>query len=179
MKSFKTIYSGAVILNCIFIIACNQQQAASSADDKNSKSSFDLTEAKKQVETKYADIDKMWASGDSTGITNIYTDDVKLFYQGGPAMVGKKDIAAFTGDMIRRKYTSGTKLMDVYGDSSLLISEFEWQMHDSTGKPFGHGNGITMWRKENGEWKTFREIGNMTEPESAVLKEHKTAGLKK
>jgi len=52
------------------------------------------------------------------------------------------------------------KTIDVWGNGDLLAEEGTASLFDQKGTELDHAKYLVVWKKENGQWKLFRDIWN-------------------
>lgn len=148
----------------ILIISCN-------TGNKNGQvSNKDLEELK----TLHKNYQKYWLENDSTKVVNLFSEDGAIIPPGnnGDYITGRKAIGGwwFTKNAdTTYPITVFNYVKDTLLESSDLpmwqgVAEFEWKtmVHDSVISEYSSvTNFFTICKKENGEWKIFRQIWNV------------------
>jgi len=78
-----------------------------------------------------------------------------------------KDIVSFWGGVCRsntRDWAFTTT--DLRGDENFLIETGAYEIKDANKKLADRGKYVVVWKKQNGEWKLYRDIGNSSPMES-------------
>lgn len=100
------------------------------------------------------------AAGDSVGLVNAYTIDVKFMEGGSPLVIDRKNIQSARKSMVEFGLTSlDLRLENVYGTEDLIAEEGELTLY-AVDKAIGEEKYIVLWKKEDGKWKLFRDIFN-------------------
>ena len=125
-----------------------------------SKSSFDLTVAKKEIEEANRNFMDLVAKGDSVGLANAYTTDAKFMSAGAPAIVGRANIQKAMSDIVKSGITKvDLRLKEVFGTEDLMAEEGELTLYVKN-DAVAEEKYIVLWKKEDGKWKLFRDIFN-------------------
>ena len=132
--------------------------------EKQSKPSFDLAVAKKEIEEANRNFMDLVAKGDSVGLANSYTIDAKFMSAGAPAVVGRANIQGAMSGIVKSGITKvDIRLKEVFGTEDLIAEEGELTLYVK-GKAVAEEKYIVLWKKEDGRWKLFRDIFNSNLP---------------
>ena len=108
-------------------------------------------------------------SGDAQGAARIFSADARLLVaMVDGAVVGREGIAKFwqgamNGGLKALKLTT----IDLEGDGAMRVETGDYAAIGDGGAELGRGHYLFVWRKESGEWKIFRDMGNAS-PAPAV-----------
>ena len=133
-------------LVAITLFACKQ--------NTETKSEFDLVNAKKEIEAANQNVKELLAKGDSIGFANLYTEDAKFMENNLPSLVGRSKIQSFWTKLIN----------EVWGDEKYITEEGLYDFKSKDGAALGNGKYIVLWKKEAGKWKLHRDISNSNLP---------------
>ncbi len=140
-------------------MACNNQSPAPAATE--AAPSFDLSGARKIVDSVNQAFGTLVEKGDSAGIASLYASDAKLMAPNGPAIQGNSGIiSAFSGLLKSGIAKAELKTVDLWGTEALLSEEGTYALSGKDGKGLDKGKYIVLWKKEGGNWKIFRDIFN-------------------
>jgi ketosteroid isomerase-like protein len=101
-------------------------------------------------------------SGDAQGAARIFSADARLLVaMVDGAVVGREGIAKFwqgamNGGLKGLKLTT----IDLEGDGAMRVETGDYAAMGAGGAEIGRGHYLFVWRKESGEWKIFRDMGN-------------------
>ncbi len=158
-----TFFAVVVLLASTLVISCNNTEKTETKVEA-SKTAFDLTTAKKEIEQINQDFATMVTKGDSIGIANLYTADAKLMFAGAPAAVGRANIqTAFDGVLKSGVTKIDLKTNEVFGTEDLLAEDGEVTIYVKD-MVVANEKYIVLWKKEDGKWKLFRDISNSNAP---------------
>jgi ketosteroid isomerase-like protein len=125
---------------------------------------FNLTTVKAEIEEANKAFMAFVAAGDSVGLANAYTIDAKFMGAGGPSVEGRADIQTAMSNIVQAGITRvDIRLENVYGTEELIAEEGELTLFvgdDSVAVE----KYIVLWKKEDGQWKLFRDIFNSNLP---------------
>ena len=153
-------FTSCVLLGSIILSSCNNGDSSKAMTDKETKPTFDLTVAKKEIEAVNQNIIDLFAKHDSVGIANLYTKDAKLMFANAPAVVGRAAIQSVFAGIVNSPVTSvNFETIDVFGTEDLLAEEGKIKIYIKD-KIITEEKSIVLWKKEEGKWKMFRDISN-------------------
>ena len=104
--------------------------------------------------------------GDASAAARVFSADAKLLVSAvDGALVGRAAIekfwqGAFAGGVKGLRLTT----TDLEGAGPLRVETGAYSAVGADGAELGRGNYLFVWRKEAGEWKIFRDMGNSSPP---------------
>ncbi|CAN5383586.1 hypothetical protein BH09BAC3_BH09BAC3_14050 [soil metagenome] len=120
---------------------------------------FDAAAAQKEIEAINQSFSEALSKSDSVGLSEFYTLDAKMMGPNGPALVGRDNIRAGFGGMIKGGIAKVTlKTLNVWGNSEYLTEEGELTLAIAGGQVVDQGKFLALWKKEDGKWKLFRDM---------------------
>lgn len=126
---------------------------------------FDMEAAKKAITARNNLFMDLFSKGDSIGLANLYTKDAKFMGANSESAVGRSTIqSAFAGFINAGISKIELKTNELWGDQNMLVSEDQWKLFIKDGTEVDRGKAIVVWKKEDGEWKLFRDIINSDLP---------------
>jgi ketosteroid isomerase-like protein len=100
--------------------------------------------------------------GDAPGAARVFSADARLLVaMVDGAVVGREGIEKFwqgamNGGLKALKLTT----IDLEGDGAMRVETGDYAAIGAGGAQIGRGHYLFVWRKESGEWKIFRDMGN-------------------
>jgi ketosteroid isomerase-like protein len=164
MKRFS-IFLMTITFAGLLTTGCGSNNTASTTNDKDSASTFDLNAMKKTIEEKDNEFAKAFVTGDSVTMVNSFTQDGKIFPPNSDAAIGRSAIAGLISQYLKfgiKKFHDETTAL--YGNEANLIEEGNYLMGDDKGNTIDKGKYIDIWRKVDGDWKIYSEIFNTSMP---------------
>lgn len=165
MKS-SVFYSALVGTFLILSVSgCNNKQASEPEEKEEMavttpKDTFDLKKAKTDIIDANSEFARLYGEGDSTGVANLYTEDAKFMMEGSPATMGRENIqSVMSGIMSSGIEKVDLRTIEVWGDEDMVVEEGELTLYKK-GVEVDRGKYIVLWKKEDGQWKLFRDIFN-------------------
>lgn len=122
------------------------------------KENFDLNVAKKEILVKIKAYVDALSKSDSIALGNLYTIDARILNHGSPSTIGRPEIIKTYGEMIRGGITGSSFITTgLWGDNNLLVEEGTGYFSLSNGKVVSKGRYLLVWKKDEGQWKIFRD----------------------
>jgi len=139
--------------------------ASVSCTSPQKETSFDLVNAKKEIEAANREFIELFAKGDSVAVANFFTIDAKSMGPNEPSHEGRNKIQTVYAGFIH----AGANKLDlmttgVWGTEDMLAEEGLFTFSDKDGKELDRGKYIVLWKKEDGKWKLFRDCYNSDLP---------------
>ncbi|MEO7176967.1 MAG: DUF4440 domain-containing protein [Saprospiraceae bacterium] len=159
MSKFSTL---ACALFFVFtaIVGCKQEAKTDDSMSKTETPAFDLATAKKEI----GDINKGFMEalikGDSVTLANYYTTDAMFMNTDAPSVKGRANIQTEMSRIINSGISKVDIMTDdIYGTEELLAEEGNLKIFVKDAV-VGEEKYIVLWKKEDGQWKLFRDIFN-------------------
>lgn len=134
------------------------------ACQSSKQSTFDLVNAKKEIELANKEIISSILKGDSVAAANCYSKDGKLMVNNGKSITGKENIASFWGPFSKIAGDLTLTTIEIWGDENCISEEGAYEIKSKEGKSVDMGKYIVIWKKEDGKWKLHRDISNSDLP---------------
>ena len=140
------------------ITSCNEK--AKESTETVVESTFNLSTAKAEIEAATKQFMTFVAAADSIGLGNLYTQDAKFMMTGAPAISGIENIqSTFSGIIKSGISNADLRTIEVWGTEDLITEEGEYSLFAGETE-VDQGKYLVLWKKEEGEWKFFRDIFN-------------------
>ena len=162
----KTTQILAILFTVLMVqVSCKQAEKTeeAAATETTAASATDLNALKAEIQA----LEDQWEAASNTknadAILAFYADDAISFSNNQPMLVGKeaikKDIEAGIaknkeGDVV------SYETLDVYGDEKMVTETGKTTVTDASGKVTYTGKYMAVWQKQDGKWKTIRDIYN-------------------
>ncbi len=145
------------ILLLTFLFSCNKT--------KNTKSEFDLANAKKEIEAANQNLVELLAKKDSVGFANSYTEDAKFMGYNQPSTQGRKAIQTVWAQNMNADATNiSLTTLEVWGNETTITEEGLFDFKSKEGVTLDKGKYVVVWVNDNGTWKIHRDIFNSDLP---------------
>lgn len=154
----STIFSLTMLLAAGIMTSCNTAEKQEVVEV--SKPVFSLDSARAGIEAANKTFMDLVTKGDSVGIANLYASDAKLLFPDAPPVVGKAAIQSVFGGIIKSGVTKVQLITkEVFGTEELVGEEEEVIIYVGD-KIVAEDKALVLWKKENGQWKLFRDMTN-------------------
>jgi len=160
-----SIFFLAITFAGLLTIGCGSNNTDSTATDKDSAATFDVTAMKKIIQEKNNQFTKAHIIGDSIAMVDIYTQDAKVFPPNSDAVIGRPAIAVATSlylNMDIKEFREETTAF--YGNEDYLIDEGNYIFIYGKDNTIEKGKYLNVWKKEDGDWKIFTNMWNTNMP---------------
>ena len=110
-----------------------------------------------------------FTGGNYADSANFYTEDAMMLSPNRGVIQGNAAIREFAQqlkDVGIHGLRTDTITIESYGDVALYIGQYQY--FDIDGKVISQGIDMTIWRQEEGRWKIFRDIWNVSAPAQEV-----------
>ena len=160
MKKYTSLLT-FVAITIVFvysITSCNEKTAEST--ETIVESTFNLSTAKAEIEAVNKRFKAFISASDSIGLANLYSQDAKFMMTGAPSISGTENIQATFSGIIKSGITNADlRTIEVWGTEELITEEGEYSLFAGETE-VDQGKYLVIWKKEEGEWKFFRDIFN-------------------
>jgi ketosteroid isomerase-like protein len=131
----------------------------------SSAPSFDLANAKKEIEAANRELSDFMASGDSVALADAYTTDGALMLSNMPSVKGRESLIKLWGGLINAGMSRlELTTLEVWGNENYITEEGLIVIKTKEGIQLDKGKYLVLWKKENGKWKLHRDISNSDLP---------------
>ena len=154
-KSFKVI---RVILISFLFFFCNSVLFSQTAKTDSELSVSEIQKTRTIIEKMDKKFSEDYLRGDSLALASYYSQDGQF------GSVKGKDILSEWGRSVRNSIENNTRhlifrTIAVTGDSEFVVELGTYEFKDNNNKLKHSGKYLVVWKKENGEWKIYRDWG--------------------
>lgn len=154
----KLLFSLAASMAYCLIFSCQP------APKEETAAVFDPASAGPVIDSLNKKFSDYLKAGDSASIAALYSNDALLFLP-NQEPVPADHLAALMGGMIHMGVTDlGLKTTQLSGDSSWLVETGSYSMKTGNNVEIEKGNYVVVWKKDNGNWKIFRDAPVVSTP---------------
>jgi len=153
MKITKIMFAVLVLLN----IACknSSEKSETRTIPSDNKTQFDVSRATAIIEKRSKEFEDALKSGDSIAVGDIYTIDTKII----GAYAGRNNIIKEVHEMVQDSITGiSFKIINLWGNDNIIIEDAFVEFYHNNGTTVGKGNALLVWKKEEDEWRIFRDV---------------------
>jgi uncharacterized protein (TIGR02246 family) len=118
-----------------------------------------------QIEKVSKAWEKAYNAGDAAGVAALYTKDAKVMAPGAEAASGTKAIQALFAADLAGGAKNALTTEDVVGFGDYALETGKYVATSADGKHLDHGPYMTLYKKEGGGWKLYRDTWNSAMPQ--------------
>lgn len=157
----RNVFQPALVAAALFFAACNNPSATSdSANATNDSVSNDAESVKAHIRNSASNFEEELRKGDSTAIAAHYSSDAIVMPSNSEPVTGN-DIVHFWGSVVRMGVKDlKLNITDIYGDGDVYAETGTLELFGADNKSLDKGKYVVVWKKENGNWKMYRDIWN-------------------
>jgi ketosteroid isomerase-like protein len=101
--------------------------------------------------------------GDVAACTDLYSADAEIISNEAPAVRGRDAIAQFFKDQVARDILFATDSTVSVVNGDLAMDQGTYRVRNvNRGVDVEYGSYLNVWRLENGQWRVFRSMYNVT-----------------
>lgn len=163
-KSIQIFFKAvtAILISFLLSTGCLQQ----TVEDKTASNSFDMEKAKSFIDSINTKFTEELKNGDSIALGSHYWPDAELFFSHSEPVKGKDIISSWgsTINMGLRDFTLTTT--DITGDENFIIETGIYELRNVKKTLVDKGNYVVVWKRQNGDWKLYRDAGITSLPDA-------------
>ena len=146
------------ILICFFLLCSNSVILSQTTKTDSELSAREIQKAREILENIDKQFSKDYLNGDSLALASYYAKDGQFGSLKG------KDILSAWGRSVRSSIKNNTRhliftTVAVTGDSEFLVELGTFEVKDDNNNIKNSGKYLVVWKKENAQWKIYRDIG--------------------
>ena len=160
----RNIFKTALIATAVFFTACNNPSATDNATAISDSGSHEDESVKAHIRKEASNWGEEVRRGDSTAMAAHYTSDAIVMPSNTEPVKGN-DIVKFWGSVVRMGVKDlKLNITDISGGGDLYAETGTLELFGADNKSLDKGKYVVVWKKENGNWKMYRDIWNSNLP---------------
>jgi len=160
----KNVFQPVLIAAAMFFTACNNPSATDNANAKKDSASNDGESVKAHIRKEASNFEEEVRRGDSTAMAAHYASDATVMPPNSEQVKGN-DIVNFWGGAVRMGVKDlKLNITDISGDGDVYAESGTYEMFGADNKSLDKGKYVVVWKKQNGNWKMYRDIWNSNMP---------------
>lgn len=157
MKKSILFFLSSIVV--ILFVACNEGSTDNKPAAKDSAIS-DNKSVEEYIRKEALNFGEEIRRGDSIALASHYASDAVVMPPNSEAVKGN-NIAGLWGGALRM----GVKdfkltITDITGGGNLYVETGNYEVFGADNKSLDKGKYVAVWKKENGNWKMYRDIWN-------------------
>ena len=146
------------VLICFFLLSCNSVLFSQTTKTDSELSVSEIQKARTIIEKISEQFSEDYLKGDSLALASYYSKDGQFGSAKG------KDILSAWGKSVRNSIEDNTRhliftTVAVTGDSEFVVELGIFELKDNNNNLKHSGKYLVVWKKENDEWKIYRDWG--------------------
>lgn len=164
----KHVLLKLVVATALFLNACNIPATKVDTTTSTDSTGNDASEAEAFIKSEGTKFNEEMQRGDSNALAAHYASDALVMPPNSESVKGNDVIAVWGGAV--RMGVKGFKLntSDIIGGGDIYTETGTFEMTGAENKTLDKGKYITVWKKDNGSWKIYRDIWNTSMPMAAA-----------
>ena len=160
----KIVFKTIILAAATFIAACNNPSSSGNSSVKADSSGNDSESVKAFIRKEALLWGEEVRRGDSTAMAAHYSSDAIVMPSNSEPVKGN-DILSFWGGALRM----GVKdlkldITDISGGGDMYAETGNLELFGADNKLLDKGKYVVVWKKEDGNWKMYRDIWNSNLP---------------
>ncbi|MBI1344591.1 MAG: DUF4440 domain-containing protein [Terrimonas sp.] len=150
-----------IFIALLSLCACQQENGGTRETAEKTRV-FDLRKAGNEIKSLDSLFSEKLKSGDSVGLAAMYAKGAAMVSGKKEPIVGEGILSALGGWIRSSRKNNSTILFtttDLFGDEQYLIETGMAVTRNDSLQVTSEGKYIVVWKKEEGTWKLFRDIG--------------------
>lgn len=148
----------------IFFVACNDKATTDNKMTVADSTANDSKSVEDYIRKEALSFGEEIRRGDSVALASHYASDAVVMPPNSEVVKGN-NIAGLWGGALRM----GVKdfkltITDITGGGNLYVETGNYEMFGADNKSLDKGKYVAAWKKDNGNWKMYRDIWNSNMP---------------
>lgn len=162
--NMKNVFLTLVIAVAVFFTACNNPSTTDNTTTAKDSTGNDAANVEEFIKNEGAKFSEEVKRGDSNALAAHYASDAIVMPPNSDQVKGK-DIVGIWGGAIRMGVKDmKLNMADISGGGDVYTETGTFEMTGADNKIIDKGNYVTVWKKDNGNWKIYRDIWNSSMP---------------
>ena len=160
----KNVLQSVLIAAAMLFAACNNPSVPDNENAKRDSASNDGESVKAFIRKEASNFEEELRRGDSSAMAAHYALDATVMSPNSEPVKGN-NIANFWGGAIRMGVKDvKLNITDISGDGDVYAETGTYEMFGAENKTLDKGKYVVVLKKENGNWKMYRDIWNSNLP---------------
>ena len=160
----KRILLIATLILAIFFIACNNTATTDTTKTESDATATDSKSVEDHIRKEALNFGEEVRKGDSLALASHYTSNAIVMPPNSEAVTGN-DILGLWGGALRMGVKDfKLNITDITGGGDVYVETGTYEMFGANNISLDNGKYVAVWKKENGNWKMYRDIWNSNMP---------------
>lgn len=160
----RNVIKAALMATVVFFAACNNLTGSDNTIATKDSSNNADESVKAYIRKEASNWGEEVRRGDSIAMAAHYTSDAIVMPPNSQPVKGN-DIVKFWGSMVRMGVKDlKLNITDISGDGDVYTETGTIEVFGANELSLDKGKYVVVWKKENGNWKMYRDIWNSNLP---------------
>lgn len=160
----RNVFKTALVVTAVSFAACNNPSATDKAIATRDSVSNDDESVKAHIRKEASNWGEEVRRGDSIAMAAHYASDAIVMPSNSEPIKGN-DIVKFWGSVVRMGVKDlKLNITDISGDGDVYAETGTLELFGANNISLDKGKYVVVWKKENGNWKMYRDIWNSNLP---------------
>lgn len=156
----KSILIFLTLMFAIFFVACNNSATTDTKMAAKDSTGDDPERVKAYLKQEDLRFEEEMSKGDSTALAAHYGSDAIVMPPNSEIVKGSDVVHAWGGAIRMGVKEFKLNTTDISGEGNFYTETGTFEMLGAGSKSLDKGKYLTMWKKDNGNWKIYRDIWN-------------------
>ena len=160
----RNVFKTALVVTAVSFAACNNPSVTDKAIATRDSVSNDDESVKAHIRKEASNWGEEVRRGDSIAMAAHYASDAIVMPSNSEPIKGN-DIVKFWGSVVRMGVKDlKLNITDISGDGDVYAETGTLELFGANNISLDKGKYVVVWKKENGNWKMYRDIWNSNLP---------------
>lgn len=156
----KSILFIFALILAIFFVACNDTATTDSKLTGADSTDNDSKSVEDYIRKEALNFGEEIRRGDSIALASHYASDAVVMPPNSEVVKGNNIVGMWGGALRMGVKDVKLTITDITGGGDLYVETGNIEMFGADNKSLDKGKYVVVWKKENGNWKMYRDIWN-------------------
>jgi len=156
----KSILFIFTLLLAIFFIACNDTANTDNKMATTDSTGDDSESVKAHIRQEASKVEEEVRRGDSSAMAAHYGSDAVVMPPNSEVVKGNNIVGLWGGALRMGVKDLKLNITDISGGGDVYAETGTYEMFGAENKSMDKGKYVVVWKKDNGNWKIYRDIWN-------------------
>ena len=156
----KSILSIFTLILAIFFVACNDTATTDTKKTEADSTANDSKSVEDYIRKEALNFGEEIRKGDSVALASHYALNAVVMPPNSDAVTGNDLVGLWGGALRMGVKDFRLNITDITGGGDVYAETGTYEMFGANNKSMDKGKYVAVWKKENGNWKMYRDIWN-------------------
>jgi len=156
----KSILFVFTLFLAIFFVACNDTATTDIKTAATDSTGNDSESVKAHIKKEVSNFEEELRKGDSTAMAAHYSSDALVMPPNSEEVKGSGIVNMWGAAMRMGIKDAKLNITDISGGGDVYAETGTYEMFGADKKSLDKGKYVVVWKKDNGNWKMYRDIWN-------------------